>query len=651
MALTVILFIAPVSAQDTREGDKPASKAEETATTQLTRPDAKPTDAERVIALERSIKDAIEERDKLRATLADPASEYAEAKESFAQLDAQRDEMQQQLEDLREAGDTAEAAKIEAELARVNKRWEVAKERLEVAVEERKTLETKLATLERKLTQDRTALEKLLKPSVPETQPARPAAEPSDEPPAQASSEEVTAAPEKPAPETPPSVTATPTAKPSKEVMEAEEKAKAKEAAAEQAERRFLDTEQRLATLSDEIESERKLLATARRKMEIAEQQVEARREELQKLWRENASRDTIEDMNQKVANAVRRADAAQADVELHADRVDELLVDLQQVQSERIADLEAAQEKRLKAEAARKEVERLKNPFARHNLARWFNKHAARVGFIIVAVVVLMLLVRIGQRYIILAMVGRAEHGTKEERMDRAQTLVSVFKRVAYFVLVVTGVLMILSEVGINMVPLLGGAAALSVAIGFGAQSLIKDYFTGFMILLEDQYGINDVVKIGGVAGLVERVGLRVTVLRDLEGTLHFIPNGQATVVSNLTHGWSRVVLDVQVGYREDVERVMEVLAEIGQEMRDVPEFGSLMIGSPEILGVDALGDWAVIIKLLVKTRPMKQWSVKREYLRRIKIRFDELGIEIPMPHRIIHHREGQPHGLPSDG
>jgi small conductance mechanosensitive channel len=246
----------------------------------------------------------------------------------------------------------------------------------------------------------------------------------------------------------------------------------------------------------------------------------------------------------------------------------------------------------------------------------------------------------RLADRHIVKLIARRADHGTQAEREDRAKTLVSVFHNAASIVVIVGGSIMILAETGVNIVPLMGGAAVAGLAVAFGAQNLIRDYFSGFMILLENQYAINDVVRIGGVAGLVERITLRVTVLRDLEGIVHFIPHGQATTVSNLTHGWSRAVLDVGVAYKENVNQVMEVLTELGREMRGDPRFSLLMLDEPEILGVDAFNDSAVTIKLIVKTRPLQQWAVKREMLRRIKLKFDELGIEIPFPQRTVYHR-----------
>jgi small conductance mechanosensitive channel len=199
----------------------------------------------------------------------------------------------------------------------------------------------------------------------------------------------------------------------------------------------------------------------------------------------------------------------------------------------------------------------------------------------------------------------------------------------------------MLLDEIGIPIVPLMGGAAVLGLAVAFGAQNLIKDYFTGFMVLLEDQYAVNDIVKINNVGGKVEKITLRMTVLRDTSGTAHFIPHGTIATVSNMSHGWARANLDIRVSYREDVDRVVDVLRGICTELQDDPDFAPLILEDAEIPGVDELEDSAVIIKVLMKTQATKQWAVKRELLRRIKFRFDQLGIEIPYPQTVVHHRQ----------
>jgi small conductance mechanosensitive channel len=251
-----------------------------------------------------------------------------------------------------------------------------------------------------------------------------------------------------------------------------------------------------------------------------------------------------------------------------------------------------------------------------------------------------LLWLVRLLENRIVRLLTRRSEHGTVEDQENRAHTLVGVFRSASTLAIYGGGILMVLAEVGINIVPLMGGAAVLGLAVAFGAQNLIRDYFYGFMIIFENQYTVNDVVKIGDVSGQVERITLRVTVLRGLDGTVHFVPNGEITRVSNLTHGWSRAVLDIGIAYKEDADKVMEIMMELGRELRRDPDFRGMIMEMPEMLGVDQLGDSAVVVKMLMKTRPLKQWAVKREMLRRIKRKFDELGIEIPFPQRTIYHR-----------
>ena len=168
------------------------------------------------------------------------------------------------------------------------------------------------------------------------------------------------------------------------------------------------------------------------------------------------------------------------------------------------------------------------------------------------------------------------------------------------------------------------------SLAVAFGAQSLIKDYFSGFMILSENQYRVGNVVRINNNTGVVEDITLRMTILRDLEGIAHFIPHSEIKVVSNMTHKWLRVELDIKVSYWENVDKVMEVVMNIATQLTRDKIFGKLTIDEPEMLGVDAFADSGVAIKILVKTLPLKQWPVRRELLRRIKNRFDELNIEL---------------------
>jgi small conductance mechanosensitive channel len=195
---------------------------------------------------------------------------------------------------------------------------------------------------------------------------------------------------------------------------------------------------------------------------------------------------------------------------------------------------------------------------------------------------------------------------------------------------------------------PILASVGVLGLAVSFGAQSLVKDVITGTFMLVESQFAIGDIVRIGDVGGIVEKITLRTVVLRDLHGVVHIIPNGEITRVSNLTKAWSRAVLDIGVAYKEDVDRVIAVLRELGEGFLQDPDFGALLLEPPEVLGVDAFADSAVVIRMVAKTLPMKQWEVARELRRRIKNRFDAEGIEIPFPHVTFYWGEGQQPAAP---
>lgn len=223
-----------------------------------------------------------------------------------------------------------------------------------------------------------------------------------------------------------------------------------------------------------------------------------------------------------------------------------------------------------------------------------------------------------------------------------RAETLWAMLRRVIQILFVAIGVLTIAIVVGVPITPFLAVGSAVGVAVGFGAQDLVKDIIAGFFILAEDQYHIGDVVRIGGVAGAVEDIRLRVTVLRDLDGYVHYVPNGQIQVTTNLTQQFSQVVIDVGIAYRVDVDRALEVFGdELGRLASD-PDWSDMIIEPPQILGVDALGDSAVVLRGVLKVGADDRWLVKREALRRVKNRFDAEDIEIPFPHVTLY--QGDP-------
>lgn len=219
-------------------------------------------------------------------------------------------------------------------------------------------------------------------------------------------------------------------------------------------------------------------------------------------------------------------------------------------------------------------------------------------------------------------------------EYKKRAETMGNVVHYVFTIVLVIIAVAMTFDVLEIQIGPILAAAGVLGLAVGFGAQSLVKDLISGFFILLEDQIRVGDVVEIAGKAGVVERMNLKMTILRDLSGNVHFVPNGEISVVTNMTKVYSRYVLEIGVAYREDVDEVMAIMREVDEDLRRDPDFGPDIIEPLEMLGLDAFGDSALIIKARVTTKPIKQWAVAREFRRRLKKVFDERDIEIPFPH-----------------
>jgi small-conductance mechanosensitive channel len=232
----------------------------------------------------------------------------------------------------------------------------------------------------------------------------------------------------------------------------------------------------------------------------------------------------------------------------------------------------------------------------------------------------------------------------TQSEREKRAETLTRVINNVLLIVVWAIVGMMILRQLGVDIGPILAGAGIIGVAVGFGAQSLVKDFLAGIFIMIENQFRVGDVIQAAGQGGIVEKITLRTTTIRDLSGNVHVIPNGQIAVVTNMTKEWSRYMFDVGVAYKEDVDHVMEVLSEIGEELRKDEKFGPMIREPLQILGVDSFGDSAVNIRVMFTTEPLQQWNVGREFRRRIKKTFDERGIEIPFPHRTIYLGEGPP-------
>jgi moderate conductance mechanosensitive channel len=275
-------------------------------------------------------------------------------------------------------------------------------------------------------------------------------------------------------------------------------------------------------------------------------------------------------------------------------------------------------------------------------DVARWLSSEAGRtvLGHLVtVALVVIFTLV--AWEGISLAIERSVTQTDPEGNLrlgSRARTLLNITR---HFMLVFLGLIalfLILAELGLNIAPLLAGAGVIGLAIGFGSQKLVQDIITGMFVLFSDTMRVGDVIEVGGRAGVVEAVAIRTVVLRDYGGNVHTIPYSAIDTVTNLTKEFSYAVFDIGVGYRENVDEVMQVLRDLGAEMRQDPYFRRLILEPLDVAGVDKFADSAVVIKARFKTRPLRQWEVSREFNRRIKNRFDELGIEIPFPHQTLY-------------
>lgn len=232
-----------------------------------------------------------------------------------------------------------------------------------------------------------------------------------------------------------------------------------------------------------------------------------------------------------------------------------------------------------------------------------------------------------------------------KAEREKRANTLIRIIKAISALVLVVVALFLALQQAGVNVTAALAGLGIVGIAVGFGAQYLIRDLIAGFLVFLENQYNVGDVIKVGNIGGIVEDISLRRTILRDLDGARHVIPNGEIRMVSNLTQEWARAHIEISVAYKEDLDRVMALMRETWEGMKGDPEWGQFMLSdTPWLLRVDKFGDSGIIIKMVGETQPIKQWDVMGEFRRRIKRVFDDEGIEIPWPHTKVYFGDSPP-------
>ena len=274
-------------------------------------------------------------------------------------------------------------------------------------------------------------------------------------------------------------------------------------------------------------------------------------------------------------------------------------------------------------------------------SLAEWAFGHGLKILLIVVLAYALVRTTAL--------MVRRFEHEASKgttvdalERAKRARTLGSLISNVATTAISGVALLMVLEEFGVNIAPVLTGAGIAGLAVGFGAQTLVRDVISGFFMILEDQVRVGDSAAINGTGGLVEEINLRTIVLRDEEGTVHIFPNGSITTLANKSKEFSFYVITLPIAYHEDVDRVTAILRDVGAELQKDPYYGTFILEPLDVYGVDAFTDWAMQLKLRIKTVPQRQHEVGRELRKRIRRAFDKNGVEVPFPERLVAVREG---------
>lgn len=620
--------IAISNADDTSPSDSPESQA---AT----------TDAEKISGLKLLIGEAEQRKADLQSQLDSLEEDFEKASAKFSKSEAAFNKLTKLLNEQADNLSAEELAVKKAELSEAESNRKADQQAFDLIIQRRKITTAQIATLQAKLELEQFELDRLTgvvkTPAVvtPAEEPPEidlPTSDDADEPGAPPSENEAV---DNASPATEPDV-ATDDEIENAKLREVRKTFATKKQALLEAKQEVERLTRAIDVFAQDVAGEQALLSIATEQAKQAKEQIE-RAATKRKQSRDTATAEELEALQAEIDSAQENLSVAEKAVTKHTERVALLNRQIAAIEIEQQKAIDRLTHVQSEFEAARSWLQFYEGPFAPQKVLAGL---LVRVPTLLITLCVLFgfwWFFRWLGRRTIRSLSRRSKVGTVEEREERATTLISVLNSAATIVVMGFAFLIALDLVGVDVTVLLGGAAGLGVAIGFGAQSLMKDYFYGAMILAENQYRVGNVVKICGITGTVENVTLRMTVLRDLEGVAHFIPHSQITTVSNLAQGWARAVFEIGVAYKEDVDVVMQELFEVGRVLRTDEEFRHYMFDDPEMLGVDQFGDSAVVIKFMIKTRPLKQWQVKREMLRRIKIRFDEVGIEIPFPHRTL--------------
>ncbi len=584
----------------------------------------------------------------LRKDLSEQSKSFEEFSANAAKFEREAEALGETIEQLQRQEDPVAAETIDTlriEQAGLLERAEQEKRKLAIVVEAMKIERSEMQLLEDRIALDELALGRLLG-EIPTELPAEDSA-PSEE------EDKASEQPEAPAP-TPmgqltsivaggsaESVPAKPASRTS--LSETAEQIQARQNA-EKARREALHAEQRLLEFVSRKQALIEQISLEKQQLRVAEEAQQVLGDELAVINREVAvrsadgetGRQTGEEQ-ERSALLVEMGKDLDSIIALRTKNLQDMqsrLAGLNELQPEVVAEVENSRKAAEKANEARIWAYSPANPA---NIMRWMRIRGPGILLVLSVMIVLLFVTRFFVGRFIRFLVRSAQPAGRSTRGQRAETVASTLGSVITAIVAVIAIIIVLQEAGIDIATLLGGAAILGVAVAFGAQNLMKDYFNGLMILLEDQYGLDDLVTIGAVEGRIERVTMRTTVVRDIEGRLHFIPNGQITLVTNRSYQWSTAMFDIPVPYNSDLDRVMDILMEVANELCADSEYSQSISGEPVMLGVNEYAESAIMIRFYIETAPAMQMPVRREMLRRIKQRFDKEAISIPYPHRVV--------------
>ena len=613
------------------------------------------SDAVRLGEIQASLEQDEKQLANLEEELENPSGEYALAEKEYRSLKVELDLSNEKLEAARKSNDAKKIKQLEQETSSLQRQHKLAEDRFDLAIEDRRSQREQKTTLRRKIENDRAALAAITgdgqqerSEDINQTTNATNSREShanvghrnhSDDHDNRDDSRSLSNRKQN---ETSDSLEKSRQSEDSDEqdaeltkaVDEAEEKVRM----ADEAQEETQSIAARLADIQKLVVQEQKELNLARRKADLSSAAQLTLSQELARRAAEQAEESELAELRASIGNASSRLIQARSEVAEISERLNDHRAEQSSLQSEHIVSLHEAEKKRQEAKDAENRIDEIRNPFTLRNILHWLIEHGPRILAIVTGMFILNWLSSFFAARSVRLVTTSSGRGSKLEKENRAKTLVGVFQNASTVGIFIAGVMMVLDEIGANITVLMGGVAVIGLAVAFGAQNLIKDYFYGFVMLLENQYMLNDSVRVGGVSGQVERITLRMTVLRDSNGVVHFIPNGTINSVSNETHGWSRAVCEIAVGHHEILDRICEILNAISLELKADTVFGSLLLETPTSPAIESLGESAVYLKMSVKTLPNKQGAVKQEWLKRIKNRFGELGIQHPFPQRSVH-------------